>query len=246
MAQDMMTFDDMGTNEPVSEIQRRKQQLQGNAQQFAKESQQVTGREEQTLRSQAAMTGMQDQMSQMKQAMKYQQTNFDEGLKQQRELAALDGQAKAQLFDAQIQFNRDAQGRKLMNERQLLDWMVNKSAGEEDFKNYQQRTEQLHARKLQMLQVAQAKIKQAESQLYQMTSGQLDKETKIALTNAKMQADKKIAKAKQDAANKNSIITGAFTVAGAVIGGIFGNAPGAVAGASIGSGAGQAVSGAAG
>jgi hypothetical protein len=251
MAQEMLSFEDMSTDESGSEIQKRKQALQTSAQEFTGQAQKVSEESEQTLRSQYALREMRDQTANMKQAMKYQRSNFDEGLKQQRSLSAIDASAKTELFDKEIQFKRDAQGRKILSERQLADWMIQKQATEEDFKNFEQRTSQLHQRKIQLLQAAYAKIEQAEKQAYQLGKGALDKETTLAITEKKRALDEKIRKAKQKAANRSSIITGAFTVAGAVVGGVVGGmaggvgaAPGAAVGASAGSGLGQAVSGA--
>lgn len=245
MAQEMLSFEDMSTDESGSEIQKRKQALQTSSQEFAAEAQQTSQQSEQTLRSQYALKQMRDQTANMKEAVKYQKSNFDEGLKQQRSLAAIDSAAKNELFDKELQFKRDSQGRKLLSERQLADWMMQKQATEEDFKNFEQRTSQLHQRKMQLLQTAYAKIEQAEKQAYQINKGALDKETTLIIAGKKKALEEKIRKAKTKAANQGSIITGAFTVAGAVAGGIYGGPAGAVAGASVGQGAGSAVSGAA-
>lgn len=248
---DMLSFEDMGTNEPASEIARRKGALQQEAQAFGQEAQQVTSRETQTLRSQAALEEARSQTQRMKDSMKYRQANFDEGLKLQRQLSGIDEGAKREMFDQSTQFNRDSAGRKFLSERQLADWMIQKQATEEDFKNFDQRSEQLHARRSQMLQAAYQKIIQAEKQAAQLGSDEKSRQTQMYIAQKKKEAEDKIRKQQQKSSNRSAIITGAFTVAGAVVGGVVGGmaggvgaAPGAALGASAGSSLGGVASGA--
>ncbi len=231
---DMLSFEDMGTNEPASEIARRKGALQQEAQQFGQQAQQVTSQETQTLRSQAALEEARGQTQRMKDSIKYRQANFDEGLKLQRQLSGIDEGAKREMFDQSTQFNRDSAGRKFLSERQLADWMIQKQATEEDFKNFDQRSEQLHARRSQMLQAAYQKIIQAEKQAAQLGSDEKSRQTQMYIAQKKKEAEDKIRKQQQKSGNRSAIITGAFTVAGAVVGGIWNMGAGAPAGAAAG------------
>jgi hypothetical protein len=240
---DMLSFEDMGTNEPASEIMRRKGALQQEAQQFGQQAQKVTQQETQSLRGQAAMDELRSQTTRMKDSMKYRQSNFDEGLKQQRQLAGLDEGAKRELFDQQIQFQRDSAGRKFLNERQLADWMIQKQATDEDFQNFDQRSEQLHARKSQLLQAAYQKIIQAQKNAAKLGSDERSRQTQAYLAGKAEEARQKARKQDQTAANRSSIITGAFTVAGAVVAGIYSGGAAAPAGAAAGASLGAVVAG---
>ena len=250
MAQETNQFDfaDMGTAEPMSEIQKRKASLQQKSQEAVQNIQQTSQVEEQTMRQKDALSGMQQQMSNMRRAADYQKSNFDESLKMERDLSAINASAKADLYDKQMQFTRDSAGRKMMNERQLADWMITKAAGEEDLRGFEQRSQQLHNRKLQLMQAAYAKIAQAEKQVAQRATDERSRQLKMELTKAKAEADKKIAKQKAKSGAARMMIKGVFTVAGAVVGGMAGTAaggvgagPGAVYGASLAGGLGDAV-----
>jgi hypothetical protein len=242
-------FEDMGSAEPMSEIQKRKAQAQQTSQEAVQNIQQTSQREEQTLRQKDALGAMNQQMTNMKRAAGFQRSNFDEGLKLERDLSAISGDAKQELYDKQLEFQRDSSGRKMLNERQLTDWMLTKAAGEEDIKGFEQRSQQLHARKLQLMQAAYAKIGQTEKQLAQQGSNIRARELQMELAKAKAAAEDRIRKQKAKKGAMGMMVKGAFTVAGAVIGGYVtggtGTAAGAALGSQLGSAGGDIVAGAA-
>lgn len=241
--QNQFGFEDMGTAEPMSEIQKRKADLQQNSQQAVQNIQQTSQVEEQTLRQKDALAGMQQQMSNMRRAAGYQKSNFDEGLKLERDLSAISKDAKQELYDKQLEFKRDSAGRKMLSERQLADWMLTKAAGEEDLKNFEQRSQQLHSRKLQLMQAAYAKISQTEKQLAQRGSDLRARQLKLEIAAAKAAAEEKIRKQKAKKGAMGMMVKGAFTVAGAIVGGMYSAGLGAGGGAALGSAAGDVVVG---
>ena len=157
-------------------------------------------------------------------------------------LAAVDEQAKQEIFDRRFQFNQDEAGRKFMNDRQLADWAVLKAKSEEEFRNYEQQVDQATRRRLALMEVAQKRILQELEQGYKSGKQKLDQAQARRLRQAAEDMRKRIAREKERAAKRKAI----FTVAGAVVGaGIgaavtLGNPAGAMAGAQIGAAGGSA------
>jgi hypothetical protein len=232
-----LQYEDMSSNTPASEIMKRGQELKTEQSNFQQSAGEFFDNEASKQKSTAALAEAQKQTKNMKDAMQFKNANFDSALRDAHVLDSLQAGAKQQLVDAKIQFSRDAQGRKLMSESQMQDWMLTKAKSEEDWKNYAQRSQQLHDRKIMLLQAAKNKIEQAEQESYQILNQKTRQNTQEDLARYKADVEKKVAKAKQTSANNSAIIGGVFTVAGAVVGSIVpgaGTAAGAMVGGALG------------
>ena len=170
------------------------------------------------------------------------------------------------MFDSRKQFAQDQLGQKFSNERQLADYAALTAKDEQQFRDYQQKTEMLYDRKSQVLEAAKARISQQmefDNRVINQTKDQLSKkkmseQEKAALQKilqekldlrqvlrnkaAEVQAALDRAKARKANTKAKNIATGA--VVGAVVGGVIGSfIPGAgtAAGASVGASAGGAI-----
>lgn len=198
-------------------------------------------------RQQVALEEARATTAQMKTASDMKNRLFDKSLANERALESLDARAKQELLAAEKNFKYDSLGRKILTERQLSDWYSTKAQREEDWQGFSQRQQQLHDRKIQMLQTAYKKIEEAEKNAYATFGAELSRSVKTSIVNAKAALNKKIAKAKANAA-KSAAMTSALGTAGAAIGGIAGGVMGAAAGgvgaapgAAIGAGIGGAI-----
>lgn len=141
-------------------------------------------------------------------------------LADEQQLANLNERAKQELFDNRMQFQKDQQGREFLNDRQLADYAVTHARDTEQLRDYAQTQEQLHDRKMQLLEVTQKKLEQ-ELQFQQSLSAQKqDQALKQRLVQAKRDTEERIAREKARKANragKISLITGLL---GGAVGGI--------------------------
>lgn len=171
------------------------------------------------------------------------------GIKQQakgleRQLAAHDEKLKQEIFDRNIKFDKDELGRTLFNERQLMDYKIYSAKSQIEFRKYEQTTRQMSRRRIKMLEVSLAKIKQELNQQFEKDELEMDQAQKMRLLRAKQAIEEKMKKAQADAANRASMFSAGFTIIGAVAGTFVAPGVGTAAGASIGSGVGQMVAGA--
>lgn len=132
-------------------------------------------------------------------------------------LGRMDSSLKQNVIDRQLQFREDELGRTAFNQRQLADWAVTQAKSAEEFKNYKQMVQQESEKKMTMLRVAQAKIKQELQQEYQKESARADRDLQLRLTKAKAAIDEKIRKEQAEAANRAMLWNGIGTLAGAGI-----------------------------
>ena len=237
-----LSVDDMNTLSTARDIQRTQGPVAGREvsralvqQQTANLPQFFQGLRQETS-AKAKMAEARKQTDFMKQALQSDRNNFDAALKNKRVLSSIDQAATSQLVDAEIQFKRDSLGRKLLSERQLMDWLTTKAKSDQDWAGFQQRQKQLHDRKSMILDAAYAKIRQAEKMAYQRSSFEISKEADEFIARAKADLEEKKAKAKRDAANKAALASALGTV-GSIAGGIigaYGGPAGAAAGAAIG------------
>lgn len=143
-----------------------------------------------------------------------------EQLNQAQRLSSLDDSAKRELFDSELQFKKDAANQTLFSERQLADYKRASARKEDDFKTWSQRSQQLHARNLQMLETINNRLEEALSQDYRVGAQKLDQQTRTAIAEMKRDNDMRIAKAKANAANKAAMwgaLGQAAMVAGAAV-----------------------------
>ncbi len=201
--------------------------------------------QKQIAHREAKLSEVKAQTDQMKKAMKLQGDNFDETLSHQRRLESLDAGTTKILLEEEKRFKLDSAGRKMLSERQIADWYNTKAATEEDWQGFQQRQQQLHDRKIQVLQVAYNRISIELEKEYKEGAASLDRQTREYLTRAKAALNDKIRKEKTKAANA-AAMTGALSTMGSLAGGaagaVFTMSPwGAAGGAAAGGLAGAAL-----
>lgn len=162
----------------------------GRAQEMIQTSSQLgkMGQRETQLAAQKELGALQSQAQQ-------------EQLNQTARLAALDDSAKREMFDAELQFKKDQANNTLFSERQLADYQRLKASRSQDFQNWAQRAEQLHARNVATLEVINARINEALQQEYRTGKQKLDQETTRQLGEMKRDVEMRLAKARAKAAN---------------------------------------------
>ena len=145
-----------------------------------------------------------------------QQESFDQASR----LACLDDAAKREMFDSQLQFKKDQADNTLFSERQLADYKRLSAQGDEDLKNWAQRSNQLHARNVQVLQAISDRLNEALTSDYLKGRQKLDQQSKLELAQMKRDNDIRLAKARADAANTSAMwgaLGGAATLAGGAL-----------------------------
>jgi hypothetical protein len=157
------------------------------------------------------------------------------------QLAGLDQSLKNKLLDEELSFSRDEMGRILFNERQLADFRLSTAKGDEELRAYEQQVSQMSERRLKMLQVSQAKIKQTLQQGFTESEQELDQASKQRLAIALNQIKEKIAREKARQANRAAMFQAVGTIGGAVAGAVLTN--GSPAGAAVGASVGGALGG---
>lgn len=160
-------------------------------------------------------------------------------LADEKAFADLSEDAKREMFDGRMEFQRDEMGRTFMNERQLADYAVTHARDEQQLQNYMQSANQLHDRKIQMLEAGQAKIDQELKFQNSLSEQKQDQALKQRLLTSKRQLEDKIAREKADRANR----AGKFSAVGGIVGGVVGAVVGGPAGAAVGYSAGSALGG---
>ncbi len=165
----------------------------------------------------------------------------------QDKLSKLGREFKQELFDSKTQFQRDQNGQAVWQESQLADWAMSKAKSAEDFKNYAQSAEQLHKKKISMLETSQAKIKAELEKQYQLSEQKRNQGLVYELEEMTRNMDARIRSEYNRLANNLSTWQAGGTVVGGIVGGVIGSytgagaVPGAMAGASVGGAAGTAV-----
>lgn len=151
---------------------------------------------------------------------------LQQGAKQQemdnvQKLASLSEDAKKQLYDDQMQFQKDEQGRTMLNTMQLLDYNKLKAQNDEQYKNNVQAAQQVQQRSMQAMDTAYKKVLEDLNQKYAVAEQQKDQRAMKQI--AQMRADAQAAqerdqnRAKNNAAAMQAGVTVAATVASAVI-----------------------------
>ena len=198
---------------------------------------------------QVAQAGLEEQRRAAEQRLGGQrEAGREQELQNAHKFAQISEQAKREIFDQRMQFSKDDMGRTFFNERQLADYAALKARNEEAFKNYAQQADQLHQRKMQMLQAAQDKLEEAMKNKYLLERQGMDNQQLLELAQLEKAAKEEQIRAKKRAANKNAAWTAGGQIVGAVAGGIVGSlapgagtAVGASVGAQLGGGLGSAV-----
>lgn len=161
-------------------------------------------------------------------------------------LANLDARAKKEMFDDQMQFQRDENNRALFNSRQLADYAKLNAERGEVYKNYAQSVEQATKRKQQYMQAAFDSLSQRLQQEYKKAELNQDYAAMQQIQQMQNSMNERMAREKAYASNKMAQAGALGTIVGAVGGGIIGGIYGGPGGAVVGASAGAAVGGGAG
>jgi len=207
------------------------QQLGAAAQQNVGAQMIETAKQNLATTQQAAGMELQQKQAQLQQGLSDLRRGQDtQQLSDEQALANLSEQAKREMFDSRMQFARDEMGREYMNERQLADYAVTHARDVEQLRNYAQSAEQLHQRKLQMMEAAQQRINQELQFQNSLSNQKQDQNLMRQLAESKRSLEERIAKQKADQANRTGTFSTIGGIGGAVAGGIIGGPAGAAAG----------------
>lgn len=214
------------------------QAQQVGAQQAATAGQQQLATQEAGIQQQAQVGQLATQATQQQQ--QGQMAGLEQGLEKQRQdnvqkFAQLSQQAKQEMFDSRMQFQRDEMGRLVANERQLADYARLTAENDEQFRTYAQQAQQAHEMKIQTLETINRRLQAAmQDEAIRKQEG-LDRLSQQQILQMQRDVERQMQQAKADAAKKTAMYGAIGTVAGAGIGALGGPA-GAAAGASIGGG----------
>ena len=165
---------------------------------------------------------------------------FDE----EQRLEQLDANLKRDLLDDTLKFQEDDLGRTLFNERQLLDYKIATAKDDNALLDYEQQVTQESRRRMAMLEVSYAKVRQALQQEFEKGEQDLDQAQRQRLIEAKNALEKKMQAEKNKARNRASMFSAGGAIAGMGIAIATGAAPAIVlASAAGGSGAGSILAG---
>ena len=220
------------------QIQKASAAVVGAQGQIAREETAKQAKVAQTLTGQALTELTLDQQKNLlSRSQKLEQDSRDN----QTRLFNLNSKLNDELVTRQQKFQRDSLMRYQFTERQLMDYAIIKSKSDEDLQNWAQTSENLHDLKMQALKAAHAKISQELTLQFELAEQQRDNAQIQRLTQAKVEAERKMQKAAND--DKNAMA--AFTAGGALVGGVIGTFAGGntAAGIMIGSGAGSLAGG---
>lgn len=162
----------------------------------------------------------------------------EEAMGNVQKLAQISEEAKQEVYDQQMSFEKDEAGRALFNDRQLADYAKLNAQDDEQYKNYAQQSDQLSKRKLQAMEHASNVVNADLNQRYMEAKQKGDQKTMLEVNQIKKDMEEKIQKERNKAANRQAAWTAGGAIIGGVAGAIFGGPAGAAAGASVGSAAG--------
>ena len=152
---------------------------------------------------------------------------------------------KQDLYDRALQFQTDEQGRKYLNERQLLDFALSSGIKEEEWANAQQSAIQAADREIQMMEAAYRVLEQSMSQEALEKRTDISNAARLEILRNKDALERSIAKKKAAAANRQAAWQAGGTLIGGGLGFVLGGGPqGAVLGAQLGGGVGSMAAGA--
>lgn len=191
---------------------------------------------------QVAQTGLGEQQTANRQlGASLQQGAQEQQMDNVQKLGQLDAKLKQDIYDRNIQFQKDETGRAVLNETQLADYARLNTATDEQYKNAAQAAQQANARNIEMLETAHKKIIEDLDFRYQQAKQSGDNQTMQDIANMKTETDARMAREKARAANSAAAWRTGGTVVGSVVGGVVGSifpgvgtAAGVVAGGAIG------------
>lgn len=165
--------------------------------------------------------------------------------KQASDLSRIGRDVKQKIFDSRLQFEKDENGRKFSNERQLADYTAANARTEQQFRERSQTVAQAAERKIQLMKVAHDAVVRKLTQDHQMSEGRLQFEHQKELQSIRDKLAEQIRKEEAAAKNRAAMWQAGGTIVGAAAGSMAGPA-GAMVGASVGGALGTTLGGLAG
>jgi hypothetical protein len=178
---------------------------------------QATGQKQQQQVGQQMLAGQQLQQTQRLADAEQAYNNF--GIKISNSLAAIDRDAKAELLDKQLDFNRNQANQLILNERQLSDFAALSSRSQEEYQTKIQIMGQAYERKAQLYEASVKTLKQTLQQGYLKEGQRLNQESKARIVAAIRAAEEQARKAKARASNRMAMGGALGTVTGIAVGG---------------------------
>jgi len=151
-----------------------------------------------------------------------------------QKLAQINEQAKQELYDRQMTFAKDARGRTLFSQEQLLDYAKTKAQSDEEFKSYTQSVQIATQRNLQAMETAYRNVDADLKQKQALAEQTKDQDAARRIAQMRQDAADQMARETAKANNNAAIMTTVGMVAGAAAGAMTGTPQGAMAGASLG------------
>lgn len=174
----------------------------------------------QTAEQAARLGGQETALAGREKIAGLQEAARTESLGQAERLAAIDQEAKKELFDTELQIQKDANNNALLSARQLADYAMLSANRQESFDNWKQKSLQYSERNLKMLQIMEQKLAQAVKDGYLDKRQKLDQAQKQELAQIQKDLQNRIAKANAKKNNINMMAQGlstAMTVAGSAL-----------------------------
>ena len=120
-------------------------------------------------------------------------------------LANVNQEAKQQLYDAQMQFQKDQQGRTIFNQAQLADYAVTTAQNQQQYQNYVQTANDLTQKNLQAMQQAYNITSEQLNNQYQTAKQQGDQAAMTQIAQQNNAAQQAMTAAKNAAANTQAM-----------------------------------------
>lgn len=155
--------------------------------------------------------------------------------------AALSESAKKELYDKQMKFDKDENGRTLFNAEQLADWTKLKARNSEEYKNYAQSATQISKRNIQAIEHAYALIEEDLNQQYRVAEEKNDRKAAEEIRRMKKDAADRLEREKTRYNNSVGAWQAGGTIVGTAVGAYFGGAAGAKIGGQVGGQGGTAI-----
>jgi hypothetical protein len=232
---------------PASQnVTAQSQQAAGQAQQQQGQQVKQAMQQQQTSQQLAGQSQMQAKATELQQRAADQTTAMSElQTDMANRLQDLDMDNKQKLLDQQLKIHRDARGREMLTERQLLDYAVLSSKNEQEFQAWQDDMEDASRRNIMMLEAAQKRVNQELQQSFRKAETAENQALQKKLLHAKQELERKQREAQNRAKNKMMKYQAVGSVVGAGVGFVAsgGNPYGAMAGAQIGGAAGSYAAG---
>lgn len=154
--------------------------------------------------------------------------------KKQRELenslASLGENAKKEIFDSNMQFQKDELGRTRLNEQQLMDWKITQMKNANELAAFKQQVAQMSARKMQYLRTLHAKLSQKIEQNAKAEMGEQDRATQERILRLKLSTETSMMNEQRDAQRRMQKFVAAGTIIGTIAGGQAGGSIGGAVG----------------